>query len=292
VLPVTVVIPTRDRPAQLHDAIVSMLAGSCLPAEIVVADQSTGPMRPLPGDDSPVDVRRLHLATPGLSRGRNAGLAAARHDLLVFADDDVVADPDWLCRMVGALDAAPPRTAISGAVLDDGGGAGFVPSTTTRTEPHTFTGRQFGDPLFAGNMAIRRAAFAALGTFDERLGAGAEFPGSEDNDFGFRLLEAGWAIRFVPDAVVRHRGARHGRELLRLDWAYARGQGAFYAKHRHASDRFMWRRFGRNARFRLARLRTAPRMLRGDYTAVRELVYLAGLVTGALAWLRRHGRGG
>ena len=133
-------------------------------------------------------------------------------------------------------------------MLDDGGGDGFVPSTTTRTEPHTFTGRQFGDPLFAGNMAIRRAAFDALGTFDERLGAGAEFPGSEDNDFGFRLLEAGWAIRFVPDAVVRHRGARHGRELLRLDWAYARGQGAFYAKHRHASDRFMWRRFGRNAR--------------------------------------------
>ena len=54
----------------------------------------------------------------------------------------------------------------------------------------------------------------------------------------------------------------------------------------------MWRRFARNARFRLGRLRTAPRMLRGDSTAVRELVYLAGLVTGALAWLRRHGLGG
>ena len=290
-LPVSVVIPTRDRPAQLHDAIESMLAGECVPAEIVVADQSTGPMRPLPGAGGEVDVRRVHLATPGLSRGRNAGLAAARHDLIVFADDDVVADPQWLCRMVGALEDSPPRTAISGAVLDDGGGAGFVPSTTRRTEPETFTGRQFGDPLFAGNMAIRRAAFGELGMFDERLGAGAEFPGSEDNDFGFRLLEAGWAIRFVPDAVVRHRGARHGRELLRLDWAYARGQGAFYAKHRRASDRFMLRRFGRNARFRLGRMRTAPRMVRGDMTAVRELVYLAGLVTGALAWTRRHGRG-
>lgn len=283
---VSVVIPTRNRPQDLRDAVDSILAADRLPAEIVVADQSTGTRAQLP-HGAGVDVVHLELASVGVSRARNEAIAAARHDVLVFTDDDVLVEHDWLARLVEPLLAAPPRTATTGAVLALPSEAdGHVPSLTHRTEPEVFSGRPFTDPLFSNNMALRRQAFAEVGGFDERFGAGADFTNAEDNDLGYRLLEAGYEIVFVPDAVLYHRGARRGRDLARLDFSYGRGQGAFYAKHMSWSDRHMLRRMGRNTRYRLRRLAPA---LRGDRGALREGIYLAGLVTGALGWARRYG---
>ena len=281
---VSIVIPTRDRPRQLRDTVESILAGDRLPDEIVVADQSAGPPASLP-ERGAVDVVHLQLSSAGSSRARNAAIAAARGELLVFVDDDVRAAPDWLGRIVDALASSSQRSVVTGAVLSDDSDAGHIPSRTSRTAPATFSGRLFSDPLFAGNMALRRSAFEEVGLFDERLGAGGLFPAAGDNDLGFRLLEAGYEIRFVPDAILYHRGARQGRELARLDWAYGRGQGAFYAKHMSWSDRHMARRLGRNAAFRLRRL---PPALRGDRNALREGIYLAGLVSGTLGWWRRY----
>lgn len=287
-LPVSVVIATRDRPRLLRGTVDSILAGRSLPAEIVVADQSRGEVEPLPGRE-PVAITHLRLATSGLSRGRNAGIAAAREAVLAFTDDDVLVEPDWLERLVAPLLEGPGRFARTGAVLAPPGPVeGHVPSLTYRDEPCSFTGRPFADPLSPNNMALPRAAFDEVGRFDERLGAGSEFPGAEDNDLGYRLLEAGWRIEFDPAAIVYHLGVRRGRELLRLDWAYGRGQGAFYAKHMAGSGGYMRRRLARNVRFRLRRL---ARIARGDRRALGEAVYLAGLASGALAWRRRHGRG-
>lgn len=287
-LPVSVVIPTRNRPQMLLDAVESILAGDELPAQLVVADQSTGPRAALPTGGG-VDVAHLALSSVGQSRGLNAAIAAAGHDVIVFTHDDVRVEPDWLARLVAALLAAPPRTAVTGRVLPDASEPGHVPSVTTRTEPERFAGRLLADPLFPNNMAVPRAAFEEIGLFDERLGVGTDFPAGEDNDWGYRLLEAGWAIAFVPDAILHHRGARRGRALVRLEWGYGRAQGAFYAKHLSWSDRHMLRRLGRNAAYRTRRLGPA---LRGDRSAMRQGVYLAGLLTGVAGWWRRHGRAG
>jgi GT2 family glycosyltransferase len=286
---VSIVIPSKDRPDDLLDAVRSILDADALPAEIVLADQSTGRRAELPSADG-VDVVHLALDSVGVSRARNAGIAAARHDVLVFTDDDVLVERDWLERLVEPLLAAPPRTATTGGVRAAPGDDGHVPSLTHRTEPEVFRGRPFCDPLFSNNMALRRQAFDEVGGFDERFGAGAPFSNAEDNDLGFRLLEAGYEIVFVPDAILYHRGARSGHALAKLDFSYGRGQGAFYAKHMSLSDRHMLRRMGRNARYRLRRLAPA---LRGDRGALREGIYLAGLMTGALGYARRYaGRAG
>jgi GT2 family glycosyltransferase len=287
VLPgVSVVIPTRNRPQDLLDAVESILAADEVPAEIVVADQSTGARAQLPRAAG-VDVVHLELDSVGVSRARNEAIAAASHDVLVFTDDDVLVERDWLTKLVEPLLGAPPRTATTGAVLaQESESGGHVPSLTHRTRPEVFSGRPFADPLFSNNMALRRQAFDDVGGFDERFGAGAEFSNAEDNDHGYRQHEAGYEIVFVPDAVLYHRGARRGRELARLDFSYGRGQGAFYAKHMSWSDRHMLRRMGRNTAYRLRRLAA---ILRGDRGALREAIYLAGLVTGALGWARRHG---
>ena len=280
-LPVSIVIPTRDRPELLRDTVQSILDGDDLPAQLVVADQSSGPRQALPSSEH-VQIRHLELSSAGLSRARNAGIAAASHELLVIIDDDVRVQPDWLGRLVEALLAAPARSAVTGTVAAPPTD-GFVPSTTSSTTPETFRGRLSADVLFGGNMAIRRDLFEQIGPFDERLGAGAAFPAAEDNDFGYRLLEAGGEISFAPEAVLHHYGIRHGRALLALHWAYGRGQGAFYAKHMSLSDPHMLRRFGRDAGWRLRRV---ARPLRNRRRALREGIYLAGLVAGAAGWWR------
>lgn len=287
VLPVSVVIPTRDRPELLHDLIDSICAGECLPAEIVVADQ--GSRVTLPEHRDGVRIRHVLVPSVGLSRNRNAGIDAATNDVLVFTDDDSIVDRGWLGELCGALAAAPARTVVTGAVLP-GGVEGVTPSLTSETERVVFTGRRAtgGDPLFPNNMAVPREAFEEIGLFDVRLGAGAGwFPAAEDNDFGFRLLEHGYAIEFVPSAVIRHVGARSGRELRALEWAYGRGQGAFYAKHMRFSDMHMVRRLASNVAERVVRL---SGIVRGDLSAAREGIYLAGLLVGAGAWRLRYPR--
>jgi GT2 family glycosyltransferase len=283
---VSIVIATRDRPDLLRETLLSIGDGDRLPAELIVADQSAAATE-LPGVGASVEVRHLRLSSTGLSRARNAGIAAATSPILVFTDDDVLVERDWLRLLVEALVRSPARTAVTGRVLP-AETEGHVPSVTYWEQRQVFTGRLFADVLFPNNMAIRREAFDEVGLFDERLGAGSTFPSAEDNDFGYRLLEAGYSIAFVPEAVLHHRGARRGRELAALQWAYGCGQGAFYAKHMSRSDPHMLRRFRRNAAFRLRRM---ARVVRGDREALREGVYLAGLIWGALQWWRRARRG-
>ena len=76
-----------------------------------------------------------------------------------------------------------------------------------------------------------RSGARALGGFDER------FPNASDNDFGYRWLVSGRAMRFDPRLVVWHHDWRTPAQVRRLYWKYGRWQGAFYVKHLLQGDR-------------------------------------------------------
>ena len=88
-------------------------------------------------------------------------------------------------------------------------------------------------------MAMYRSAIDCIGGFDERLGPGTCFPAAEDNDLGFRLLEAGFHIIYDPASVLYHRSWRTEKDYLPLRWGYGRGQGAYYARYLSLQDRHM-----------------------------------------------------
>jgi GT2 family glycosyltransferase len=129
-----------------------------------------------------------------------------------------------------------------------------------------------------------------VGGFDERLGPGTAFPAAEDNDLGFRLLEAGYRIAYVPEAVVYHRAWRSRRESLALRGRYGRGQGAFYAKHLRLRDRHMLRRMAKD--LVVAARSLLKMMVFQPYVAAGELVYMLGLIIGAACWLWRYRNSG
>jgi GT2 family glycosyltransferase len=242
----TLIIASRDRPKLLGDTVESVLEGDSIPAEIIIIDQSRNPHPTLSALNTGGDnvIRYMNVTSKGLSRGRNEGIAAARYDMLAIIDDDMYVDLGWFAHLMDALSEGGPQTAVSGQVQPYFGHnqGGFVPSTNVAENPVTYQGRINKDVLFAGNMAIYRSAFDKIGLFNVHLGAGTAFPGAEDSDLGFRLLEAGYTIRFEPKAVVYHRAWRSDGDYLPLRWNYGLGRGAFYANHSSVKDRHMLRR--------------------------------------------------
>jgi GT2 family glycosyltransferase len=285
-LPAIVVIPSRDRPELLRECVDSILGGSEVPREIVIVDQSGEENRELAEMGTVHGCRVVYhrVASRGVSAARNEGCALAGQDVLVFTDDDVIADRDWLGAMVRAVLDDPENTLISGRVLsvDRNGDGGFAPSLIADEEPRTYQGRVWSDVLFSNNMAFSRAVFDRLGPFDVRLGVGGPYRAATDNDYCFRALEAGYRIRYDPAAVVYHQAWRTSKHYARLRWGYGVGQGACFLKHSRLSDRYMLIRL-RNAVVWHAREAVAA--WRHDRQKARgEAAYALGLLYGASNW--------
>ena len=235
----SVIVCTRDRPQQLAACLDSLATQAALPGQVVVVDNSGGgsarEICARPG------VTYLHEPAPGLSRARNAGLAAARGDLLAFTDDDVELAPSWTQEVVRAFDDVSVD-AVTGLVLparlDTPAQRAFeidLGGFTSRHFPIRFDSRflevtrHMGPQVWrigaGANMAFRRSVFARLGGFDERLGAGASGC-SEDSEFWYRILAAGGVCLYEPRAVVRHHHRSDWQGLRRQLRAYMAGHVA------------------------------------------------------------------
>ncbi len=284
----TLIICSRNRPTLLADTVASILAGDELPAELVIVDQSDAPhssLTTLVGEHGCTVIYRWSTSR-GLSRANNEGIAAARHDLLVFTHDDVFVAADWFGALVRTLVAAGERALVTGQVRPTEGESAGGFQLTLITEPHraSYLGRIGRDVLYPLNMAVYRAAFAEIGGFDERLGPGTPFPAAEDNDFSYRTLEAGYRIVYDPAAVLYHRAWRPPQDYRRLRWAYGRGNGAYYAKYFSLHDPHMLKRMRGDLERHIRRLR-GRLWAREWHEILGDLAFVGGLISGAVQWL-------
>lgn len=226
-----VVICTRDRPTFLAEALASVKTAIAPDDELVVVDSASradGTRRVA----EEAGVRLIRCDEAGASRARNAGAAATTAPVLAFTDDDCLPQPGWTDAVARVL-ADPSIGFCVGRVTADVE-VHESPIVLDRPEPAAF--ERGADPAAIGhgaNMSFRRDAFVAAGGFDVRLGAGAAFHGSEDQDLFWRVLRAGFRGWYEPSALVIHRAWRARRELLAAEYRYGVGAGAFAAK---ASD--------------------------------------------------------
>lgn len=249
---VSVVIPTRDRAARLA-ALLDALGNQTLGTErfeaIVVDDGSTDGTPALleaAAAKGRLQLRVLRLGGEGPAAARNAGWRLARAGLVAFTDDDCEPTPGWLKTAVEAAAAHP------GAIVQ--GPTGPIPrEVELLRRPFTRTRLIEGEsPWFATcNIAYPRELLERLDGFDER------FPEAlgEDTDLGWRALEVGARLEFVPAAVVHHAvedlgPAGYMRHALR-------GADAVYAFRRHPGLRSRTLRFGVFRNPSLARLALA-----------------------------------
>jgi GT2 family glycosyltransferase len=282
----SLLICSRNRPQMLWETIQSILSGAEIPSEMVIIDQSDEPNAILSAfqPERACSLRYLWSEQKGVSLGRNRAVAVASHHILVLTDDDMLVTPSWFGSLVRALLVAGPHTVITGRVLSskEGNGEGFTPSTRQDTQAMIYKGRVSRDVLFTNNMAIYRSAFDHAGGFDTRLGPGTRYPAAEDNDLAFRLLEAGYCIKYDPEPTLYHRAWRSIDEFLRLQWDYGYGQGAFYAKYFSVRDPYMIKRFTRDLWAYLARV--PFRLFRHRNQAYQDAFFGVGVLYGAFQW--------
>lgn len=221
----SIVIPTRDRPAYLSVALetVAPQARAAGAEVIVVDDGAQGSAAPVAAKHG---ARTVSSPAPGgLNRARNAGIAAARSDLVILIDDDVAVPPGWLDALLAGVAARPDVDVFGGPIWArlEGGG----PSSCGREGPPITTldlGRQDRDVdlVWGANMAIRRRALLRIGPFDESMSG----PGDEE-DWERRYISAGGKVRYLAGAGLEHRRTASDATLRSLTRAaYRQGRAS------------------------------------------------------------------
>jgi GT2 family glycosyltransferase len=225
-----VVLCSRDRPALLRDALVQLR--DVLPAdvEVIVVDSASTTSQTQEAARE-FGFRTIRVELPGVSRAKNAGIAATRSDIVLLTDDDCRPQPGWAEAMRAPFDD-PEIGFVFGNVVATGG-SGHQSVSMDRHDATVFrSSERVRDIGHGANFAIRRTALDRVGPFDEQLGPGADIGVAEDVDMYWRLLRAGWVGRMVPESVVHHESWRDLREMLRAYHGYGAGQGAMNVKAR------------------------------------------------------------
>jgi glycosyltransferase involved in cell wall biosynthesis len=115
---ISVIIPTRNRPASLRRLLRSLDSQTLRVLETLIVDASDGNS----GENLPAEFPalriRLFRSPPSVCRQRNIGVAAARGTFLQFADDDVEFPPGYLAALAAYAAGHPDAGAISGLQLD------------------------------------------------------------------------------------------------------------------------------------------------------------------------------
>jgi GT2 family glycosyltransferase len=209
---VSVLVCTRNRPQQVARCVATILESPLRDFELLVIDQSTSDATAtaLAAIDD-ARLRLLRTPTKGLSRSRNIGIQASRAPIVLFTDDDCLAEPTWVEAVLAAFEAHPEVDAVYGRVKPYGqapGPQGWICPTVIddaderfveklRTSTHEALGH-------GNNMAFRRRCFERHGLYHEWLGAGTPMRGGEDTDFTFRLLRRGARVMYSPRPLVHH----------------------------------------------------------------------------------------
>ncbi len=217
---ITVAVCTWNR-AQLLDTTLREMAKLRIPEdvewEVLVVNNNcsddTDEVIARHAEDLP--IRRLFQPEQGLSHARNCAAAAARGELILWTDDDVLVDGEWLAAYAQAAREHPEASFFGGTVNP---WFSARPPQWLKRNLSIFAGayalRQYGDEIFeikaakrlpyGANMAMRRSVFDTA-RFDPALGRSGEdlLSGEETGLFDLLLAEGHTGI-WVGRARVDH----------------------------------------------------------------------------------------
>ena len=216
---VSVVIPNWNTLEHLPECLDSLKAQTYRDFETVVVDNASSDASVAYMHEHHPEVRVIELGeNTGFPGAVDAGIRATNTEYVVLLNNDTRAEPDWLERLVRAMDEHPEFSFASSKLLryhtpeliDSAGhtydlwiGASF---NLGEEEPAT----HFTEPAWifgacAAASIYRRSLFEDIGDYDAEF-----FFTHEDVEFDLRANVAGHRCMLVPDAVVYHkRGASY-----------------------------------------------------------------------------------
>lgn len=215
----SIIVCTYNRAESVRDTLAALRALKFAPersCEVIVVDNNSK-------DHTRAVVKEMQQTWPrlryefegaqGLSHARNHGIACAKGDVILFTDDDVLPEPEWLETTLAGFakygaDAcggyiapiweSPPPPWLTARFY------GFLAVRTDRTDDYPITAET--PPPFGANMAFRKRIFEQVGLFDTSRGRkGAVLASGEDGEMFERILAAGMKVMFLGGSRVHHK---------------------------------------------------------------------------------------
>jgi N-acetylglucosaminyl-diphospho-decaprenol L-rhamnosyltransferase len=249
---VSVVIVSFRSRESLAPCLASLRAClTAVPLEVVVVDNASddGTVAWLAEAHPWVEVI-ANRDNRGFGAAVNQGAARARAPRLLVLNPDCEVSPGALTRLLAALHASPDRAVAAPALVDEhrreARSCGRFPTlwslvcdhlglASAFPRTHLFGGYKYGGvPLAAldrvdwasgAALLVRRAAWDAVGGFDERI-----FLYMEEVDWCRRAAALGWTVRYVPEARVRHDGGRSSRTAPGASYLHNLRSRVYYAR--------------------------------------------------------------
>jgi GT2 family glycosyltransferase len=189
-----VILSTGRRPRELALALATVQAQRGVELDVLVIGNGWRVA------GLPAGVRGLSLEENlGVPEGRNVGAQHVTGDLLFFYDDDAsLPDALTLQKLAGELASRPRTAAVQPRAVDPAGRPSprrWVPRLRARHVDRS--GNVAG--LWEGVFLVRRDAFDDAGGWP-----GSFFYAHEGIELVWRLYDAGWSIRYVPEVLVHH----------------------------------------------------------------------------------------
>ena len=212
----SVIIPVCGSSSQLALCLSALAASTRQPDDVVVVDDGSGDEAGAVSDLAKEHDARLVVLpmSRGPAAARNAGAALATGEVLMFLDADAVVHSNTLRQVEEFLSGHEEFACVFGSYDAQPAVPGWV-SWYRNLLHHYVHQRAAGEvaSFWAGCGAVRRAAFEAVGGFNE----GFRRPSVEDIELGWRLRAARYRIWLHPEIQVQHLKAWTFASMLTVD---------------------------------------------------------------------------
>lgn len=228
----SLIIPTRNR-AESLERFLPVLAEQKLdePYEVIIVDNSSTDHTPAVVNNAISrwpHIRCIREAKPWPAR--NSGARAAKSPILIFVDDDMETDGNFVAEhlrlhrespggvVLGNIISAPKRRPFDRmmAYIYDG-----PRQTLAHREPN-------GADVWSGNLSLSRDLYFKFGGYSDEMSDLS----CQDLEFGLRLAAAGVSMRFAPQALTYHHFNSESFPA-RLKRSYVAGVGLAFLQERY-----------------------------------------------------------
>ncbi len=201
---VSVIIPAYRVTEYIREALDSVFAQTFTDYEVIVVNDGCPDTDALERVLEPYRDRIVYIkqSNKGLSGARNAGIRAARAELIALLDADDLWEPEYLAVQVAALRADPTLDVLypNGVVFGESTDAGRdCMAMSPSTGQVTFERLMLLECNVLVFVTARREVIVRAGLFDESLRS------SEDFDLWLRIVKVGGRIGYHRRVLARYR---------------------------------------------------------------------------------------